>query len=119
MRNALIPVSLIVIGAGWLVNSLSIAPAVSWIVVFGLVIAGAAVLVIDGANRSSRVSGPMLIAGGAAVFAHQFYAIGWSVLLPLLLMLLGVLMLLVRVDGIPKLEKPEPMRLPGQDDDAR
>lgn len=119
MRNALVPVALIVIGAGWLVSSLNIAPAVSWIIVLGLIVAGVAVLLLEGTRGRSLVTGMMLISGGVAVFAHQFYAMSWSVLLPLLMMLLGVLMLLARVDGVPRLEKAEPIRLPGQDDEAR
>ncbi|TJZ76182.1 hypothetical protein [Chitiniphilus eburneus] len=117
MRNALVPIALIVIGAGWLVNSLNVAPAVSWIVVFGLVCAGIGVLLVDGWNKRTIVSGPLLILGGAAVFANQQYGLGWGILLPLLMMGLGLLMLLARMEAVPDAPGPEPMRLPGQDDD--
>ncbi|UXY14533.1 hypothetical protein N8I74_14570 [Chitiniphilus purpureus] len=117
MRNTLLPVVLIVVGAGWLANSLDIAPAVSWIVVFGLVCAGVAVLLIEGCNKRTVISGPLLILTGVAIFANQQYRLPWSVLLPALMMALGLLLLLARLDAVPPAPGPTPLRLPGQDDD--
>ncbi|GAA5785789.1 hypothetical protein GCM10007860_12400 [Chitiniphilus shinanonensis] len=118
MRNTLLPIALIVIGAGWLVNSLNVAPAVSWIVVFGLVCAGIGVLLVEGCNKRTVVTGPLLILGGGGVFANQQYQWGWSVLLPLLMMAWGLLLLVARLDAVPDAPGPEPLRLPGQDGDT-
>lgn len=113
MRGIVFPITLIVIGAGWLLNEINYFPSVSWIVIIGLLVAGAAVLAFDGVNKSTIVLGPMLIAGAVTTFLRQQYGLALSVQWPVLLMLCGCLMLLARSKWIapapPKpWEKPQP-----------
>lgn len=96
MRGIFFPVALIVIGAGWLLNEINYFPSVSWIVIIGLFVAGVAVLLIDGLNKSTIVLGPMLIAGAVTTFCRQQFGLGLSVQLPVLLIFCGCLMLLAR-----------------------
>jgi hypothetical protein len=96
MRGIVFPVTLIVIGAGWLLNEINYFPSVSWIVIIGLFVAGLAVLLLDGVNKSTIVLGPMLIAGAVTTFLRQQYGLALSVQWPVLLMLCGFLMLLAR-----------------------
>ncbi|WP_034639981.1 hypothetical protein [Chitinilyticum aquatile] len=96
MRGAFFPVLLIVIGAGWLLNELNIMPEISWVVIIGLAVAGIAVLLIDGVNKSSIVLGPLLMGASLATFLGQYYGFGLSLQLPALMILLGLLLLLRR-----------------------
>ncbi len=102
MKDASLPVTLIVIGLGWLLWELRLFPDIDWIVSAGFVVAGIAVLVIDGVNKNSIVIGPFLIAVGIVWFAHDRYWVGWRFIIPVLLVLLGVLLLVARSARIPE-----------------
>ena len=62
MRDAGLPVTLIVVGLVWLAWHFRLFPDVDWIIAVGLVVGGIAVLVFDGLTKSSVVIGPFLIA---------------------------------------------------------
>ncbi|SMC24837.1 hypothetical protein SAMN02745857_01981 [Andreprevotia lacus DSM 23236] len=102
MRDTLFPIILIIFGAGWLVSELHLLPDANWIVILGLIAGGMAVLVAEGLNRSSIVTGPLLIAGGLATFVHDHNEIGWRFLVPVLMMLWGLLLLLGRALNLPE-----------------
>ncbi|QZA79759.1 hypothetical protein [Deefgea piscis] len=118
MRGIVFPVVLIVIGAGWLMNSLDYFPSVSWIIIIGLMSAGIALLAIEGVNKSTIVLGPMLIAGAITTFLRQQYQLPLSIQWPILLILCGFLMLLARSRWIaaappkPWEQQPLPPRQP-------
>lgn len=100
MRGIIFPVVLIVIGAGWLLNEINYFPSVSWIVIIGLLVAGVAVLALEGINKSTVVLGPMLIAGAVTTFLRQQFGLTLSIQWPVLLILCGCLMLLARSSWI-------------------
>ena len=101
MRDASLPVTLIVVGLGWLAWQLGWFPDVDWVVALGLIVAGLAVLVFDGVTKSSIVLGPLLVGLGLAWAAHERYRVHWSVLVPMLLVLVGILMLAARSPRVP------------------
>jgi len=101
MRDAGIPVTLIVVGVLWLVWYFGWFPDVDWIIAVGLAAGGVAVLFFDGVTKSSVVIGPFMIASGLAWALHDRYRVSWSVLIPALLILLGALMLVARSPRIP------------------
>jgi hypothetical protein len=101
MRDAALPVTLIVVGALWLTWYLGWFPDVDWIIAAGLVGGGVAVLVFDGVTKSSIVVGPLLIVAGLAWTLHDRYRVSWSFLTPVLLIVAGALMLLARHPRIP------------------
>ena len=101
MRDAALPVTLIVVGALWLIWYLGWFPDVDWIIAAGLVGGGVAVLVFDGVTKSSIVVGPLLIVAGLAWTLHDRYRVSWSFLTPVLLIVAGALMLLARHPRIP------------------
>ncbi len=101
MRDASIPVTLIVVGVGWLLWELRLFPDVDWIIAIGFIAGGIAVMAIDGINRNSVVVGPFLIAIGIAWLLHDRYWVSWRLIVPSMLALLGVLMLISRSPRIP------------------
>ncbi|WP_137939270.1 hypothetical protein [Chitinivorax sp. B] len=101
MRTALIPVALIVIGLAWLLEEFHFFPEVSWLWITAFVAGGVAILVIDGINKSSVITGPLLIGAGLTTFLRQHFDLSLRVQLPVLMVLLGVLMLIARSPSIP------------------
>ncbi len=96
-----VPLALIIIGALWFLKTTDILPATSTLVAVGLLIAGAAVLLLDGINKQSVVSGPMLIYTGAAVYLHSQAILPRSPLIALGMMILGALLLFARSHLVP------------------
>lgn len=102
MRDAGIPVTLIVLGLVGLAWYFRVFPDLDWIIAVGLAIGGVAVMLFDGITKSSIVIGPFLIAVGLAWWGHEFRNVSWRVLIPALLVLLGALMLAARNPRIPE-----------------
>jgi hypothetical protein len=102
MRDAGLPVTLIVIGLAWLAWHFGWFPDIDWVVAIGLVVGGIAVLAFDGLTKSSVVIGPLLIGAGIAWGLHERYRVPWAVLIPCMLVLLGVLMLVARHPRFPE-----------------
>jgi hypothetical protein len=102
MRDASLPVALIVVGLGWLLWEFRLFPDLDWIISLGFVIGGVLVLVLDGVNKNSVVIGPFLVGIGVAWFLHDRYYFPWRVTIPGLLVLLGLLMLVARSTRIPE-----------------
>ena len=102
MRDASLPVTLIVVGLGWLLWEFRLFPDVDWIISLAFVAAGAAVLAIDGINKNSVVVGPFLIAIGLAGLLHDRYGTHWRFIVPVMHVLLGALMLVARSTKVPE-----------------
>lgn len=102
MRDASLPVTLIVVGLGWLLWEFRLFPDVDWIIGLGFIAGGIAVMAIDGVNKNSVVIGPFLVAIGIAWLAHDRYGIHWRLLIPVMLVLLGALMLVARSPKVPE-----------------
>jgi hypothetical protein len=101
MKDAGLPITLIVVGLIWLLWYLGWMPDRDWVIGLGFVAGGIAVLVLDGFTKNSVVIGPFLVAIGLAWLAHDQYRLSWSIIVPLMLVLLGVLMLVARSPSIP------------------
>jgi hypothetical protein len=112
MRDAALPVTLIVVGLAWLAWQLGWFPDVDWIIAVGFIVGGIAVLVIDGITKSSIVLGPFLAGVGIAWWLHDVERVRWAVLIPTLLVLLGALMLVSRHRAIPERRGERPRELP-------
>ena len=56
-----LPLFLIIFGAIWFLRATDILPATSTMIAGVLIILGFAVLIMDGINKQSIVSGPMLV----------------------------------------------------------
>ena len=102
MKDASLPITLIIVGLVWLAWHFHFFPDIDWLIAIGFVVGGVAVLAVDGINKNSVVTGPLLIVIGGAWLLHDQYRMSWSVLIPLLLILVGVLMLVARSPTIPE-----------------
>lgn len=102
MKDAALPVVLIVLGITWLLNSLDWLPDIHWLWILGLAGAGIAILMLDGITKSSVVAGPMLILAGFLSFCRQYYGLGWRFIIPLMLIAAGTFMLVARSPSIPE-----------------
>lgn len=102
MRDAALPVMLIVLGVTWLLNSLDWLPEIHWLWILGLAGAGIAILALDGITKSSIVAGPLLILAGGLSFCRQYYDLGWSFIIPIMLIAAGVFLLVARSPAIPE-----------------
>jgi len=102
MKDAALPVVLIVLGAAWLLNSLDWLPEIHWLWILGLAGAGIAILALDGITKSSIVAGPLLILAGILSFFRQYYGLGWRFTVPILLIAAGIFMLIARSPAIPE-----------------
>jgi hypothetical protein len=102
MRDASLPITLIIVGLVWLAWHFRFLPDVDWVIGIGFIVGGAGVLIVDGINKGSIVSGPILMGVGVAWLLHDQYRASWSVMIPLLLVLAGVLMLIARDPRIPE-----------------
>jgi len=108
MRDAGLPITLIVVGLVWLAWYFRFFPDIDWVIALALVAGGLAVLIFDGLTKSSVVIGPFLIGVGIAWGLHERYRVTWSILIPCLLVVLGGLMLLARNPRIPERKTREP-----------
>ncbi|HYC42869.1 MAG TPA: hypothetical protein VEB70_07770 [Noviherbaspirillum sp.] len=102
MKDAALPVVLIVLGIAWLLNSLNWLPEIHWLWILGLAGAGIAILALDGITKSSIVAGPLLILAGLLSFFRQYYGLGWRFIVPVMLIAAGVFMLVARSPAIPE-----------------
>lgn len=102
MKDATLPVVLIVLGAAWLLNSLHWLPEVHWLWILGLAGTGLGILMLDGITKSSVVAGPLLILAGVLSFFRQYHALGWRFIVPIMLISAGVFMLIARSPSIPE-----------------
>lgn len=110
MRQAslALPLFLILFGAVWFLKATDILPATATLIAAGLAIAGAAVLIMDGINKQSVISGPLLVYIGSAVYLRSEYFVGYSPLIALGMMVLGCLLLISRSSIVPdKIEKAD------------
>lgn len=106
MRNASLPITLIVVGAIGVVWYFGWFPNVQSVTALALAAAGVLVMVADRITKSSVVLGPMLIAVGGAIWLHDTYRMRWWLLVSILLIVLGALMLLARSPRIPERRPP-------------
>jgi hypothetical protein len=108
MRNAALPITLIVVGAIGVVWYFGWFPDVQSVTALALAAAGVLILATDRITKSSIVLGPMLIAVGGAIWLHDTYRLRWWLLVSLLLIVLGLLMLIARDPRIPEQRSPPP-----------
>ncbi len=102
MRDTTLPIALIALGAAWLAYELGWLPESRAIDAVILIVVGAGVMATEGLTRSSVVTGPILIFAGLAWLAVQQRLVAWHLVWPLGAILLGILLFIARLPGIPE-----------------
>ncbi|HWB00661.1 MAG TPA: hypothetical protein VG713_19340 [Pirellulales bacterium] len=99
--GVVLPILLITLGAGWLLTTLGIAPAIDWVWTLGLAVAGMLTLGIGGVDKVTIVLGPFLIIASCLSVLRQTERLPVNAEVPILVMVAGVLLLVARLSAVP------------------
>ncbi len=101
MRDATLPVVLIAGGVAMLGWNYGWIPNWNTLVALTLVVAGVAIILLDGLTKQSLVAGPVLVAMGIAWYGY--FDLGWRsrLIIPLLMIFAGLMMLAARFAPLP------------------
>ncbi|MGL6072289.1 hypothetical protein [Craterilacuibacter sp.] len=99
--GATFPLMLIVLGSLWFLRSTALLPDTQTLLALLLAGAGLALLLIDGINKTTLVSSPLLVYAGGAVWLYHEAILRLSHALSLGMVLAGLLMLIARSHHIP------------------
>ncbi|WP_227107157.1 hypothetical protein [Chromobacterium rhizoryzae] len=112
-RSAALPIVLICLGSVWFLKSTSLLPNTATLLSLLLAAAGVLLFVVDGFNKSTLVTSPLLIYAGGAIYLYDAVGLRPSHLLSFGMILTGLLMLLARSEHVP--ERSRRFRLPSRD----
>ncbi len=100
-KSLLLPILLITIGTGWLLTTLGFAPAIDWIWTLGLAVVGVLTFVIGGVDKVTLVVGPFFVMTSLLSVLRQTGRIEFNVEVPILVIVSGILLLMVRSPAVP------------------
>ncbi len=100
-KQYIVPILIIVIGIGWLLNVQGIIPKVDWIWTCALAAAGIMTIVGGGLDKLTAVIGPFLIVASMCSVLRQTGGMSIEQEVPILTIILGVLLLVVHVLKLP------------------
>jgi hypothetical protein len=101
VKSLIIPLTIIAVGATWLLSVMNILPNIDWVWTIGWGVAGLLTLAFGGINKVTVVAGPFLIACSLASFFRQTGHLPLDREVPILTIVLGCLMLLVQALKLP------------------
>ena len=113
-RGAALPIVLICLGSVWFLKSTSLLPNTSTLLALLLAAAGVLLFVVDGFNKSTLVTSPLLVYAGGAIYLYDNLGLRPSHLLSFGMIIAGLLMLLARSEQVPERSRGRP-RLPPRD----
>jgi hypothetical protein len=96
-----IPIVIVLVGVGWLLNTLDLIPDINWVWTLGLAAVGVATLMVEGINRLSVVVGPFFLCAAFFSVLRQSGQISEKVEAPCLVILLGILLIVSQVSKLP------------------
>lgn len=100
------PLLLIALGSVWFLKSTALLPNTATLLALLLAGCGLLLLVLEGVNKSSIVSSPLLMYTGAAIWVYDHYGVRFSHVFSLGMVLAGLLMLLAHNRRIPERQTP-------------
>ena len=89
-----IPVLIIVVGVGWLLNLKGVMPRIDWIWTSGMAAAGILTLAAGGIDKLTMVVGPLLLLCSGCSLLRQLDKISAEMEVPIIVIALGVLMVI-------------------------
>jgi hypothetical protein len=96
-----IPLLIIAVGVGWLLNALGVLPTVNWLWTGGLGACGALILIAGGINQLTVVCGPFLLIASVLSVLRQTGKLSVNIEYPILFIAFGALLLLTYALRIP------------------
>lgn len=99
--SLILPLLLIVLGTGWLLTTLGIAPALDWIWILSLALTGVLFFVIGGFDKLTVVAGPFFLIASLLSVLRQTDRLALNTEVPVLIIVAGVLLLVARSSRIP------------------
>ena len=96
-----VPIAIVLIGIGWLLNTMNVIADINWVWTLSLAGIGLLVFVMDGLNRFSIVIGPFFIAASLLSVARQANQLNSNVEAPILVILFGVLLMVSQLSRLP------------------
>lgn len=100
-KTLVLPIMLIVVGTGWLLTTLGITPNIDWIWTLGIAAVGFLTFVVSGFDKFSVVAGTFFIVTSLLSVLRQSGMISLDVEVPILVIVVGILLLVVRHPSIP------------------
>jgi hypothetical protein len=100
-RTLILPVLLIVVGAGWILTTLGVGSGIDWVWTLGLAAIGLLSFAVGGWNKVTVVIGPFFIAATAVSLLRQTGRLGVEYEPPVLMIVAGVLLLIARSPAVP------------------
>jgi len=100
-KKLIVPVLTVIVGVTWLLNVLEIMPGVDWMWTVGLASVGILTLVVGGVNKLTIVTGPFLMVASVCSLLRQTNRLVVDREIPILVIILGVLMLISQLSGLP------------------
>jgi len=93
---------IITVGVGWLLTAQGIGPGIDWVWTLGLGVVGFLTFVLSGGfDKVSVVLGPFFIVASFLSILRQRGQLRVDTEIPILVILVGVLMLVARMPGVP------------------
>jgi hypothetical protein len=89
------------VGAGLLLNAMDLLPPMDWLWTIGLFVAGILMMALGGINKLTAVIGPFLIFAALCSVLRQMEILPFKYEIPLLVIVLGCLLFLAEVLGLP------------------
>jgi hypothetical protein len=101
-KQALIlPILLITVGVGWLLSTLGITPEINWVWTLGLLVAGVLTFVIYGFDKVTLAVGGFFVIASILSILRQTGRLSPDIEIPILVIVIGALLLIVRHRNIP------------------
>jgi len=100
-KQYVIPVMVIAVGIGWLLNVQNLIPKVDWIWTIVLAAAGILMLAVGGLDKLTFVAGPFLIISSICSVLRQAGRLDLNKEVPILTIIFGVLLLAANMLKLP------------------
>jgi len=100
-KQYVIPVMVIAVGIGWLLNVHDLIPKVDWIWTIVLAAAGILMLTVGGLDKLTFVAGPFLIISSICSVLRQTGRLDLNKEVPILTIIFGVLLLAANMLKLP------------------
>jgi hypothetical protein len=100
-KTLFLPILLIIIGVGWLLSALGVAPTIDWVWTLGLAGVGLLTFIVGGFDKVTVVVGPFFIIASCLSILRQSDRLQANVEVPILVITAGILLLVARAPTVP------------------